>query len=764
MAGYLWSRGGAAPPAPDPPAPAPTFASGAAAGRPLELVRFDAATGAFVCGAEALAALRAAHGPVGVVAVAGRARQGKSYVLNQLLGRAGGFAVGPTHRPCTKGLWMWGAPVERAAADGSRCSLIFLDTEGIDAYDQTAQYSTQVFSLAVLLSSLFMYNQMGGIDEAALERLSLVSEMTRRVRVRAGGSGTCASGASNAAATDAAELAEFAPSFLWLLRDFYLRLEEDGRTITPRDYLEAALAPLPLGGGGGAAAAAAKNAVRASIKALFGDRDCVALVRPAADEAALASLDTAPASALRPEFKAGVAELARLVFAKAQPKRLGAQVLTGPALAGLCEAYVAAINAGAVPTIATAWQGVAEAECRRAADAAEAAAAAAFAAAAPPPDEGALGAAVAAALAAGAAAFAAGALGEGEVRAAADARWRAAAAARFAAHREAALARAALGCERAAAAAAARLVAAARRPGAAPAELAAELAAAERVYLADPAAAGPDRLPRLADVVRGAYAGALADLAARREAAGAAAAAQAAATAQAARAAGEAAAARAAAAEGSASQAAARVAALERDLAAARAELAALRGALEAARAETAAARAAAGQAGAAAAGELDALRRQAAGGAADAAGWAARVAALEGERDAIRAAAAAAAAARDDAVAARAAADVERGRAERRAADAERAAAAAAASQGAAIDEDAMVAGGFAAAGEDAAAAGPAPAAAAAGPALASMTVNAIKAWLMEGAGAEAAVWELAKRKPKRADWEALARAHGAA
>ncbi len=32
-----------------------------------------------------------------------------------------------------------------------------------------------------------------------------------------------------------------------------------------------------------------------------------------------------------------------------------------------------AINEGAVPTIATAWQGVAEAECRRAADAAEAA-------------------------------------------------------------------------------------------------------------------------------------------------------------------------------------------------------------------------------------------------------------------------------------------------------------------------------------------------------------------------------------------------------
>ena len=46
------------------------------------------------------------------------------------------------------------------------------------------------------------------------------------------------------------------------------------------------------------------------------------------------------------------------------------QVLTGPALAGLITAYVGAINAGAVPTIATAWESVMEQECRRAAAAA----------------------------------------------------------------------------------------------------------------------------------------------------------------------------------------------------------------------------------------------------------------------------------------------------------------------------------------------------------------------------------------------------------
>lgn len=51
-----------------------------------------------------------------------------------------------------------------------------------------------------------------------------------------------------------------------------------------------------------------------------------------------------------------MASLLKVIFSKAQPKRFGTQVVTGPVLAGLVEAYVGAINNGAVPTISTAWQ------------------------------------------------------------------------------------------------------------------------------------------------------------------------------------------------------------------------------------------------------------------------------------------------------------------------------------------------------------------------------------------------------------------------
>lgn len=60
--------------------------------------------------------------------------------------------------------------------------------------------------------------QMGGIDEAALDRLSLVTEMTKHIRVRANGGRSTAS-----------ELGQFSPIFIWLLRVirflfFFLRI------------------------------------------------------------------------------------------------------------------------------------------------------------------------------------------------------------------------------------------------------------------------------------------------------------------------------------------------------------------------------------------------------------------------------------------------------------------------------------------------------------------------------------------------------------
>lgn len=322
------------------------------AGRPIKFIYYDE-SGKFKVHPDAVDALMQIKGPIGVVSVCGRARQGKSFLLNQLLGTSTGFQVGSTHRPCTKGIWIWSEPLKRAALDGTEYSLVLLDCEGIDAYDQTGTYSAQIFSLAILLSSLFVYNQMGVIDEAALDCLSLVSEMTKHIHVKASGE-----------KDTVPDLGHFSPVFVWLLRDFYLDLKEDNTKITPCNYLELALRPV-LGSGKDVAA---RNKIRESIRALFPNRECFTLVSPLNNEADLQHLDRVLLDKFRPEFLSGLNLLAKVVFERTKPKQVGGTVMTGPILAGITKSFLDALNRGAVPTISSSWQNVEESECQKAFD------------------------------------------------------------------------------------------------------------------------------------------------------------------------------------------------------------------------------------------------------------------------------------------------------------------------------------------------------------------------------------------------------------
>ena len=80
---------------------------------------------------------------------------------------------------------------------------LLVDCEGIDAVDQGQQHSAQIFSLAVLLSSVFVYNQLGAIDAVALERLAMVCELAKRVKER-----------SSAGARGGGQV-DFHPAFVW---------------------------------------------------------------------------------------------------------------------------------------------------------------------------------------------------------------------------------------------------------------------------------------------------------------------------------------------------------------------------------------------------------------------------------------------------------------------------------------------------------------------------------------------------------------------
>lgn len=125
---------------------------------------------------------------IGVIAVVGKYRTGKSFLLNRiLLGETGdnGFGVGPTINPCTKGLWIWDRPIEVTDLSGKPLKCLIVDSEGIGAFHEDQDHDTRIFLLALLLSSYFVYNSMGTIDENALQNLSLIVNLSKQIQVNA---------------------------------------------------------------------------------------------------------------------------------------------------------------------------------------------------------------------------------------------------------------------------------------------------------------------------------------------------------------------------------------------------------------------------------------------------------------------------------------------------------------------------------------------------------------------------------------------------
>jgi hypothetical protein len=111
--------------------------------------------------------------------------------------------------------------------------VLVLDTEGLGALDEDSNHDVRIFSLAILLSSFFIYNSAGSIDENALQQLSLVINLTNHIQIKAGGVRE---------EQDPEEYAQYFPSFMWVVRDFTLQLlDAEGDPITSKEYLEKAL-------------------------------------------------------------------------------------------------------------------------------------------------------------------------------------------------------------------------------------------------------------------------------------------------------------------------------------------------------------------------------------------------------------------------------------------------------------------------------------------------------------------------------------------
>ncbi|EAS06098.2 amine-terminal domain guanylate-binding protein (macronuclear) [Tetrahymena thermophila SB210] len=281
------------------------------------------------------------------VSIVGLYRSGKSALLNKLLDiRSGeGFKVDDSVNACTMGIWMWSNPQYNENDD---LYIFFIDTEGLQSVEQTQDHDIKIFTLTMLISSFFIYNSKGVIDETSISQLGLVTKLTKNIAVNEYGD-----------KMDEYMLAQYTPKFLWILRDFSLELQDQkGRRISANQYLENCLME-----DGNTKVQQSKN-VRKAILSYFKDRSCLTMVKPISEEDKLKIMDRLQLEDLRSEFQKQIIALRALIFQKCTPKMFNGQYLNGRMMISMIETFINNINhKEGIPNIQSAWENIVQNEC-----------------------------------------------------------------------------------------------------------------------------------------------------------------------------------------------------------------------------------------------------------------------------------------------------------------------------------------------------------------------------------------------------------------
>ena len=273
-----------------------------------------------------------------VLSVTGPYRSGKSFLANLIMNNMSGFKVGATINACTKGLWVWGKPID---LDNGK-KLLIIDCEGLGSVekDRTHNIDMKIFTLSVLLSSCLIYNTKHAISEDKIEELSNVANLSKRINI-----------SKDMKENLKLDYADFFPELIWVLRDFSL----DKGNLSAKDYLEECLKNVDIDNIEGGET---KNISREIIRKNFKKRDCYTLVMPTTNEIKLKNLDNEPLSSLRPEFISQVEKMIQSIKNTILPKKINNIELDGEALFGLLQTYVESINNEENPVILSALENV----------------------------------------------------------------------------------------------------------------------------------------------------------------------------------------------------------------------------------------------------------------------------------------------------------------------------------------------------------------------------------------------------------------------
>ena len=313
---------------------------------PINLIEFNRNN--FILNEKALNILNSINEDLIIISIVGKARTGKSYLMNLLLNYNNiqypgkGFQISSRLNSCTKGIWLWNTPRDSPIYPNSK--IIFIDSEGTNSTDiSTKTYDSKIFALIVLISSLFIYNTYGNIDERSIADLALAAHLSNTI-------------ATNTIDDKDIIINELTPKFIWVLRDFILdKIDPDtGKEISSNDYLELCLRNKLINKNG---IGMENNLIRENIIKYFKERECITLPRPVEQEEDLHKLNEIRFDQLKPNFRNEFLNLKKKVY-ESKIKRIGNKKINGPILVNLLIQFINSLNSKIIPNINTAIENI----------------------------------------------------------------------------------------------------------------------------------------------------------------------------------------------------------------------------------------------------------------------------------------------------------------------------------------------------------------------------------------------------------------------
>lgn len=273
---------------------------------------------------EGLEAIEKITNPIASVAVIGPYRSGKSFLLNQLLSLScyEGFGVGHMRDTKTKGIWIWGTPIE-LDIDGVKTSVFYLDTEGFESIGKSNVYDDRIFALATVMSSVLIYNLPETIREADISRLSFAVELAEEFYGRVKGQDVA-----------------FEPAkLLWLIQRDFLQ----GKSV--QEMVDEALRRVPNSHGDKNIDMV--NQIRDSLAIMGDNSTAFSLPQPHLQRTKLCDMKD---SELDPSYVKKRDKLKELVASLIRPKIVQGKSLNGKEFVSFLEQILEALNKGEIPS------------------------------------------------------------------------------------------------------------------------------------------------------------------------------------------------------------------------------------------------------------------------------------------------------------------------------------------------------------------------------------------------------------------------------